>query len=935
MMTLVGQAASTGSEERMTLPWSDVFSGTTIEAGWMVDASPGNRLTLRGGAVEITANTNTYAHLERPLGRDHVTASARLKPAPAISWTTSLFLYWDPGNWCQMGVISREGGRFYVTQMVAGRYDEYDLARCAFDEWHWVRIELGEDCIRYLSSEDGRTWTEQHGAERPAEFAGPPALLIVGKGYSRGVDPYAAPDLDNNYSEPGGPGVSWIDEVRVEETPAARRQAAPQERAAWTAADRDALGERELARPGEPSFETVARYLPPLKHPREVVGVPAHPHDVGVREDGRLEFTDNLSDPNAHVALFQVGDPPVPFAGDQTHTTRRLLDGWRPVVVITFPHEGLEYEQTVLGYADGFRAEADLWAFVRFTVRNPGATARQTAVRVAWQTGKPEPQAWPLEVPAGGAATICWRFPYAPGDGPAVEDVEASEFEARLAEVRTFWKEWLARGLDLEVPEPRVANAWKAWLAFASLDVDRINGRDEAHDGAGFYEAIFGYSAALHAHALDLWGRSQEAERVLEAMLSFQNEDGLYMQNYGLPDQGALIFALAEHYRLTRDEAWLRRVAPNLIAAADWIVRQREAAKRERPDREAVTYGLLRFRPYCDYAEPVFNYYGEAYSCRGLEEAAAVLNRLDHETTRPRDHSPQTSRPPDSHAAAQRFREAAADYRRDLLTSMDRAVIERRGHKILPLEPDTHRLLRSSNYRASSYYGLVASMLLESGFLPPEDQRAFLLTDFLEQRRGLILGLSEFAGGVDPAYTYGYLMTQLQRDEIERVLLGFYAMLAYGMSRETYSGVECTQIKTGENALTLPHLYSCTQQLRLLRMLLLREEGDILLLAQALPRCWLAQGQRVALRRAPTQFGPLSFSLASRVEDGEITAHVTPPPDHPQIKLRLRHPARLSPVAVTVNGQRWTRFDGDVIDLGRPTRAVTVRARYEVGPRGN
>lgn len=910
MMALAGPAALSGGAAPMPLPWSEDFVGSTLETGWTVDAAPGNRLTLRDGAVEITANANTYAHLERPLGRDHVTASARLKPAPAISWATSLFLYWDPGNWCQMGVIPRDEGRFYVTQMVAGMYDEYDLARCTFDEWHWVRIELGEDCLRYLSSEDGRTWIEQHSAERPAELTDPPSLLIVGKGYSRGEEPYAAPDLDNNYSEPGGPGVSWIDEVRLEETPAARRQASPKERAAWSAADRDALGEMELARPGEPSFETVARYLPPLKHPREVVSVPAHPHDVGVREDGRLEFTDDLNDPHAHVASFQVGDPPVPFAGNQTHTTRRLLDGWLPVVVITFTHGGLEYEQTVLGYADGFQPEAALWAFVRLAVRNPEATARRTAVRVAWQTGKPEPQVWPLEVPPKGTATICWRFPYAPGDGPAVEEIKAAEFEARLAEVRTFWKEWLARGLDLEVPEPRVANAWKAWLAFASLDVDRINGRDEAHDGAGFYEAIFGYSAALHAHALDLWGRPEEAERILGAMLSFQNQDGLYTQNYGLPDQGALIFALAEHYRLTQDEAWLRRVAPNLIAAADWIVRQREAAKRERPDREAVTYGLLRFRPYCDYAEPVFNYYGEAYSCRGLEEAAATLAALG-ETE-----------------AAQRFREAAADYRRDLLTSMDRAVIERRGLKILPMEPDTHRLLRSSNYRASSYYGLVASMLLESGFLPPQDPRAFWITDFLQQRRGLILGLSEFARGVDHAYTYGYLMTQLQRDEIARVLLGFYAMLAYGMSRETYSGVECTQIKSGENALTLPHLYSCTQQLRLLRMMLLREEGDSLLLAQAIPRSWLAHGQRVALRRAPTHFGPISFSLESRVEDGEITAHVTPPPDHPRIKLRLRHPLRSRLLAVTVNGRRWTRCEGDVIDLGRPTTEVTVRARY-------
>jgi hypothetical protein len=52
---------------------------------------------------------------------------------------------------------------------------------------------------------------------------------------------------------------------------------------------------------------------------------------------------------------------------------------------------------------------------------------------------------------------------------------------------------------------------------------------------------------------------------------------------------------------------------------------------------------------------------------------------------------------------------------------MDTAGIERGGLKILPMEPDTHRLLKSTRYRAGGYNGLVASMLLETGFLPPQD----------------------------------------------------------------------------------------------------------------------------------------------------------------------------------------------------------------------
>ena len=60
------------------------------------------------------------------------------------------------------------------------------------------------------------------------------------------------------------------------------------------------------------------------------------------------------------------------------------------------------------------------------------------------------------------------------------------------------------------------------------------------------------------------------------------------------------------------------------------------------------------------------------------------------------------------------------------------------------------------------------------------------------------------------------------------------------MTRDTYSPVEVTMIKTGENHYTLPHLYSCTDQLRLLRNMLVREEGNAL---------WIAQGSQFRFAR--------------------------------------------------------------------------------------
>src|SRR5512143_2676392 len=61
-------------------------------------------------------------------------------------------------------------------------------------------------------------------------------------------------------------------------------------------ADRDLLGALELRKTEDPSFESVAAYLPALAKPREAVGVKHHPHEIGVRPDGALELNDDASE---------------------------------------------------------------------------------------------------------------------------------------------------------------------------------------------------------------------------------------------------------------------------------------------------------------------------------------------------------------------------------------------------------------------------------------------------------------------------------------------------------------------------------------------------------------------------------------------------------------------------------------------------------------
>lgn len=897
---------------------STSFAEPAITPDWQVHCSKDAALSINGGEIGIQSPVNAFAHVSATLAKDQhpLTVSARITPSnpTGVTWCTSIFFAWDGGNWCQMGIIDQPGGggrRFYAVETEQGATKENYLANCAPDRAHFVKIQIGKDCIRYFGSDDGLKWTCLRTIERPVWFVGPPTRVVAGKGYGRGAAPYPKDDLDNDYADLGPQVSSKISDVRLEITPAAEQALTAAERKAMREADCDRVGNLVLKGTADPTYEQVSKHYPPMLYPKEAVGVPEHPLDICVDHLGRLQLNYNTP----LIAWLTIDDPPVPFGEEKAVIRRRLLDGYKPAVVLTTSRDGVKYEQTVFGWSEGFSADKQLYAYVRLTAHPTAEKWGSGALpnKVSLMTPDAAQRMDFSPAAKGRGFQVCLRFPW-PNPSEAVA-VTPAEFEKTLKSTSEFWQKQITPAARFEVPDKRVSEAYRAWIAYSKLLVDKVHGVYEPHDGTGFYEENYGYSALLHCIALDQYGLHAKAEQYLDSILHFQQPNGLYTQNFGLPDQGTLLTALAEHYRLTGDAKWLRRIAPKMILAGNWLIEQRKNAPKE-----GVTKGLIKFRPYCDYAEPEYNYYSEACSCVGLEDAAFALKAIGMT------------------GDAARFAAEAKQYRADILASMDAAVIKRPDITMLPLVPDTHRLLKMSSYTGGEYYGLVASCLLDSGFLPAKDKRASWIIDFMEKKKGLTAGLCKFGpDGVDHAYTYGYLMTQMQRGDARKVLLGFWSMLAYGMTRETYSGVECTSIATGANYWTLPHLYSSTQQLRLLRNMLLREDGDTLRIGDAIPRAWLVDSNKIGVNNAPTRFGDVSYAITSSAKKGAIHIKLAPPTRNAPklIHITLRHPKQTPIRSVLVNGRKWIKFgresielDRSILSLPKDTKPVTLEVRY-------
>jgi len=113
----------------------------------------------------------------------------------------------------------------------------------------------------------------------------------------------------------------------------------------------------------------------------------------------------------------------------------------------------------------------------------------------------------------------------------------------------------------------------------------------------------------------------------------------------------------------------------------------------------------------------------------------------------------------------------------------------------------------------------------------------------------------------------------------------------------------------------------------------IHEEGDELYLARAIPRYWLKDGQKIAIERAATYFGPMSFEMRSSVNQGRIEMTLDPPTRNAPkaIHVRFRHPENKPITRVTLNGKPYPNFDPktETVNIPAPREKTKIIARYD------
>ncbi len=762
----------------------------------------------------------------------------------------------------------------------------------------------------------------------------------------------------------------------------------------------DLWGEASLKLPNGPTYEFFEKLLPPLRYVDAnfrvypiVLSAPSNLTKPRLVSDGSsinararsLTWSHEQGTP----AFFFMGEHREPFGQDLAHLQGpKFVDGYLPIVQMTYTSRGSVWEQESFCSTDPQLADYGA-VFVKFTLKSATPThLPPPKVRPEKTTGPvqgveneenlkllSEPyddklEAW-FEGPAlyklqgdrlmaptaseeeslaqlkSGNATASPGAPPQvlamvypgwinnPGRGALIapmkigqtvyitiftKDVDPAklalkltpeEYDRQRAQCAKTWNDLLNRGAKFDTPEAVANNAWRAETIMNFMLISR----DAIHYSAcNQYDGIYIGEGGDAIDAFAQYGYADDAQRLMPAQFKAERK-GLEFHRAAFKLQ-----MLAYCYHLHPDPEYLKKIEPMWQKEIKVITGGRE------PDS-----GMLRKEQYeGDVHQYVYSLEANSNCWRALRDMSVVCQ----ETGRTEQ--------------AQQLAKTAEQYRKIILDAVAKSTDHSIDPPFIPLalagEEQPHSPIWASTL--GSYWNLGMNYVLGSGVFTAGSQQATDLLRYVEQHGGLCMGLLRARATpgnwwltgprVNDLYGMRRNLVLLQRDEVDRALVGFYGKLAQGMTRDTFIGCEGSSIvpfdEFGRQMSLPPNSAANANYLQTLRYMLVQDydtdddgKADTLRLGFGTPRAWLAEGKTINVEKAPTQFGEISYSIRSYLNHGTIEATVQLPQHPPKYAfIRLRLPDENKITSATAANHPLKVIDSETMDLTGLTGSVTI-----------
>lgn len=749
--------------------------------------------------------------------------------------------------------------------------------------------------------------------------------------------------------------------------------------------------ETVLARVRKLPDQTLAQAMAKVHHPQQdvlptMLSLACDNHKCVARRNGVVLFSsDPRTDDQMLGKCLELGCELRPRfgSGKNEKLTRHLDEGWFPIPVVTVRENGVAYRQRtfVTPIGDKVGDAASLFAprpsacVVEFTVTNESQSTAEASLaltvvanaksntladlrtidsgvlaqagnRLLVSVNAERPGGLKLEtrrgvialtgtLPLDGSAKLVAVIPLLHTTRDHVPPV--MDTDAALAQTKAYWRQMLASSMQVDLPDNLLSNVTRAsqvhcMVAARNEDAGR---RVAAWIASVDYGPLESESHSI-IRGMGVFGHQEFAERSLDYFVHRYSKEGFLTTGYTLVGTGWHLWTLGEFYDLTRNETWLRRVAPEIARVCKWVIAQRAKTSRtDVPGEKPPEYGLMPPGVLADWNAFAYHFCLNGYYCAGLRDAGRALMDIGH---------------PGADAFVQEAGRFAEDIFRAYRWTQARTPVCRlqdgtwvpgypsQVHSAGPLND----FFPGQDGNRSWCYDveLGAHHLVPFGLLDPKSQDVTWMMNHMEDVQFLADGWFDYPAAEnakDPFNLGGFAKVQpyyarnveinAMRDDVKPFVRSYFNTLASLVSAEDLSFQEhfhgaAAWNKTHETGYFLHQT----------RLMLVMERGDEIWLAPFVTDQWLKDGMAIGVKSAPTRFGPISYRIESAVNSGVIKAVLDPATRTPPkaAVLRLRHPEGRAIKKVTIEGQDASGFEtgADILRIFKPDRKLVVRVEY-------
>ena len=473
-------------------------------------------------------------------------------------------------------------------------------------------------------------------------------------------------------------------------------------------------------------------------------------------------------------------------------------------------------------------------------------------------------------------------------DPIASESISKLDFDKALSETVEYWKN--RASIVFDVPDKEYSDCYYSSIYYI-LIMMKDNGK--LYPGAYNYKSYFLHDAVEMVGALEKSG-IHDVGKLATLHFNPKNYGG-----YG-DEMGGSIYGYYEHYRLTKDLAFLKESFPLMRAGCEMVKQLRKKQMTEN-DKGTAWYGLMpKSMSQDNFTIPAYLYVDDWWTIMALKaslEAARILGD-DSASWISTEYEDLLKCTLDSIRLVMKqekidYMTGFADYWPPSMRKVDAE----------------HRILGDTQvawaHRAALFPGQSLGVNIPMDlFKHSYDHYWKKAGAFSDYDGGWFVEYEGLFWGYNVQLAHPMMFLDMQDVTLKNI--------KWSLDHQCCPGGWCEAMNTVVNEKGLrvvsdgiigdvPHGWTAAYYAHLLRNMLFREESGKLVLLNCVPPDWFQGDKRISIKKAPTYFGEFNMEVVSDASLKQIKIAIDMP-TQPEDGFLLQLPAGLDIKSVEVNG---------------------------------